>query len=64
MNAREKLLSTEEAAEMLGVKEHTLRDWRSTKRYPLAYVKVGRNVRYRQEDIQAFIEANIQRAEQ
>ena len=54
---RNPLLSEEEAARQLGVKPATLQIWRSTRRYSLAYVKVGRNVRYRQTDVDAFIEA-------
>lgn len=42
------LLSRKEAAEFLGVKEITLAVWKSTKRYDLPVVKVGRLVRYRQ----------------
>lgn len=51
------LLDTAQAAEHLGVKPTTLEVWRSTKRYPLAYVKTGRNVRYRLSAINAFLEA-------
>lgn len=52
-----KLLTPAEVAELLGVTAQTLAEWRSTKRYPLDYVKVGRNVRYREADVQAFIES-------
>jgi excisionase family DNA binding protein len=51
------LLSEAEAAAQLGVKKTTLQIWRSTKRYPLPYVKVGRLVRYRQSGLDAFIAA-------
>jgi hypothetical protein len=51
-------LKTEEfASEFLSVKRGTLQVWRSTKRYPLPYVKVGRLVRYRMSDLQAFLQA-------
>jgi hypothetical protein len=43
-------------AEILGVTAGTLSVWRCTRRYDLPYVKVGRAVRYRMEDIQRFIE--------
>lgn len=52
------LLTPDEAADLLGVTVGTLSVWRCTARYPLPYVKVGRCVRYRREDIGAFIEAN------
>jgi excisionase family DNA binding protein len=51
------LLTEVQAAEILGVKPATLQVWRSTRRYPLPYVKTGRLVRYRQSAIEAFIEA-------
>jgi len=54
-----KLLTPEEAAPLIGVTPGTLQVWRSTNRYPLKYVKAGRLVRYRREDIQAFIESRI-----
>lgn len=57
-----KLITTEEAAEMLGVKKNTLEVWRCTKRYDLPWVKVGRSVKYDQADIETFIEAQKQRA--
>ena len=50
------LLTPEQVADQLGVTEHTLAVWRSENRYPLAYVKVGRYVRYRQSDVNRFIE--------
>lgn len=49
------LLTTEEAAKTLGLSPSTLCIWRTTKRYPLPYVKVGRMVRYRIEDLEAFL---------
>lgn len=56
---RNNLISPEEAAAMLGVTVGTLQVWRSTNRYPLKYVKAGRLVRYRLEDIQLFIESRL-----
>lgn len=52
------MLVENQAAEMIGVKPQTLAVWRSTKRYDLPYVKVGRCVRYRRSSILAFIEKN------
>lgn len=49
-------LSPADAAAFLGVSEQTLAVWRCTKRYPLPYVKVGRLVRYKTSDLQAFLE--------
>jgi excisionase family DNA binding protein len=53
---RNPLLDETTTAEVLGVTKGTLQVWRSTKRYPLPYVKVGRNVRYRLSDVEAFIQ--------
>lgn len=49
------LLSPRKVAEILGVTEATLSVWRCTKRYPLPFVKSGRRVMYRLEDVEAFI---------
>jgi excisionase family DNA binding protein len=51
------LLSREEAARYLGVAPATLATWATTKRYPLPMVKIGRVVKYRQRDLDAFIES-------
>lgn len=52
----EKLLTPQEAATILGISAGTLEVWRSTGRYDLRYIKVGRRVMYRVHDIQVFIE--------
>lgn len=52
-----RLLKPAEVAEMLGVTKETLNVWRATKRYPLNYVKIGRNVLYKLEDILKYIES-------
>lgn len=49
------LLTTEQAAELLDMSPKTLEVWRCTKRYNLAYTKIGRNVRYQKSVILAFI---------
>jgi excisionase family DNA binding protein len=54
---RNNLMSPDEAAAMLGVTVGTLQVWRSTRRYPLPFVKSGRKVMYRIEALQAFIES-------
>jgi|KBSSwiStaDraftv2_1062776.scaffolds.fasta_scaffold3016248_1 predicted DNA-binding transcriptional regulator AlpA len=51
----DELLNEEAAAKILGTATGTLQVWRSTKRYPLPYVKIGRSVRYRRSAISAFI---------
>jgi excisionase family DNA binding protein len=49
------LLTREEAAAYLGIASQTLAIWRSTGRYHLPSVKVGRLVRYRRSDLDTFL---------
>ena len=49
-----KLLTPQDVATQLGVSIATLATWRCTKRYALTYVKIGRLVRYRLSDVEAF----------
>lgn len=50
------LLNDRQTAEILGISPKSLAVWRCTKRHPdLKYIKVGRAVRYRPEDIESFI---------
>jgi predicted DNA-binding transcriptional regulator AlpA len=53
------LVSDEEAARILGQAKRTLSIWRSTGRYNLPYVKLGRRVYYRISDIEAFIARRV-----
>lgn len=55
-----KLLTPDETAKRLGILTKTLEVWRCTQRYDLPFVKVGRLVRYRENDIEAFIESRLQ----
>jgi predicted DNA-binding transcriptional regulator AlpA len=57
INRNSDLLTEVEAASFLGLEPKTLAVWRSTKRYPLSYVKVGRLVRYYRSDLQDFLES-------
>ncbi|MES9818808.1 MAG: helix-turn-helix domain-containing protein [Candidatus Thiodiazotropha sp.] len=52
-----KLLTPEDVAKILSVTTHTLAVWRCEGRYSLPYIKTGRLVRYRADDVLAFIEA-------
>jgi excisionase family DNA binding protein len=56
----DELLSEAQAAQILGVKATTLQIWRCTKRYPLAYTKIGRLVRYKRSALDAFIALRTQ----
>ena len=48
-------LEDKQAATVLGLKTGTLSVWRSTGRYNLPYIKVGRLVRYRVSDLAEFM---------
>ena len=52
---RSDLLTRKQAAQYLGVTERTLAVWKSTGRYALPCVKVGRLAKYRIVDLDAFI---------
>ena len=54
------LMSPEQVAEYLGLEVETLNVWRCTKRYNLPYTKIGRLVRYRAEDVEAFVTSRIE----
>ena len=52
------LLSREQAAAYLGVAAQTLAIWKCTKRQDLPYVKVGRLIKYKRSELDAFIRRN------
>ena len=56
----ERLLTIQEAAERLGVKPNTLYLWVSQKRVP--HRKIGRLVRFRECDLEEFVEQQRQPA--
>lgn len=58
------LLTRREAAAYLGVAEQTLAVWKCTGRRSLPFVKIGRLVRYRKADLDAFILQHLQDFEQ
>lgn len=58
--ANSTLLTRREAAAYLGVAEQTLAVWKCTGRRSLPFVKIGRLVRYRKADLDAFILEHLQ----
>ncbi len=50
------LLTSNQAANYIGVSPGTLEVWRCTKRYHLPFIKVGRLVRYRKSDLDTFLD--------
>lgn len=53
----QQLLDDKAAAAILDVTPGTLGVWRSTGRYGIPFIKVGRKVRYRLADLQAWLES-------
>lgn len=53
---KEHLLTRKEAADFLGIRSNTLALWKSTKRYNLPVVKMGRLAKYRYGDLLEFVE--------
>ena len=51
------LLDSQQTADYLGLSVDTLSVWRSTGRYNLPFIKVGRLVRYRAGDLKAFLKS-------
>ena len=60
MNTKQNLVPPEQAADYLSVTTRTLANWRSRKTPNLPYSKIGRCVRYRLSDLDAFIDRNSQ----
>ncbi len=56
-----KLITTPEAAEILGVQPNTMERWRLIGEGP-TYRKIGRLVKYYESDITAYIEAQSRRS--
>lgn len=56
--ATDRLLSATDAASYLGVQEQTLAVWRSTGRYGLEFIKIGRLIKYRLSSLDEFLERN------
>ena len=50
------------AATYVGLKPPTMRKWRRERKGP-PYIKIGRLVRYRQRDLDAFLEKHLQKPE-
>ena len=60
MNELPKLLSTKDAAEILGISEASLIAWRCAGDYRLPIVRIGRQVKYKLSDVLSYIDSNRQ----
>lgn len=63
VNIENVLLKRDAAARYLGLKPQTLAVWVTRQADGPAYVKLGRSVRYRKSDLDAWIERNVVRPE-
>jgi len=52
-------LTTEQAAAYLGIAEQTLTNWRNNRRQQIPYLKLGKIVRYRREDLDAWLQSRL-----
>lgn len=52
------LLNETEAARIIRITPGTLRAWRSRGGPAIPYIRIGRSIRYRLEDLKAFVDAN------
>ena len=57
MENQTELLSPDQAAATIDVTSGTLSVWRSTGRYGIPFIKIGRKVRYRKSDLLAWLES-------
>ena len=54
------LMTTKQVSVRTNIPEQTLDNWRCTRRVKgLPYVRIGRAIRYRHEDVEAFIQAGV-----
>ena len=55
--SEEKLLSTTQVAELFQTTVGTLALWRSSGRYGIPYIKIGRKVFYRESEIEMWLKS-------
>jgi excisionase family DNA binding protein len=60
MNTKQNLVLPEQAADYLSVTTRTLANWRSRGVPNIPFTRIGRCVRYRLSDLDAFIDRNSQ----
>ena len=56
-NQNTKYYSPQQLAELLQTRVQTLATWRSTGRYDLPYIRVGRKVLYSVKDVEAWLDS-------
>lgn len=59
MSGRDRLLTTDQAGRILGIKPKTLANWRHQRRGPKFASLLGRQVRYRRSDLDEWVEEQM-----
>lgn len=59
MQITERLLTTKEVGRLLQVSTSTLCKWRVSKREVLPFLKLGRAVRYRVSEVEAYLKTRV-----
>jgi len=54
------IINTCEAARLICTPEKSLIKWRSTGEHNIPFLKIGRNVRYRTQDLRRWVESHVQ----
>ncbi|MEI6269499.1 MAG: helix-turn-helix domain-containing protein [Methylococcaceae bacterium] len=54
------IINTALAAILLDTPEKSLIKWRSTGEHNIPFLKIGRNVRYRTQDLRRWVESHVQ----
>jgi excisionase family DNA binding protein len=52
-------LTNKQAAEYIGITPGTLHVWRCKNRYEIPYLRIGSKIRYRVEDLEAFLASRL-----
>lgn len=53
------LLTRKEAAEYLNITLNTLCRWMKKDTYEMPYVRIGKSIRYRKEDLISFVDRHV-----
>lgn len=63
MIVNDKLLNSQQTSDYLGITKDTLAVWRTTKRYPIPYIKVGHLIKYKLSDLERWLDSRTKNIE-
>lgn len=63
MIVNDKLLNSQQTSDFLGITKDTLAVWRTTKRYPIPYIKVGHLIKYKLSDLERWLDSRTKNIE-